>query len=105
MNIFTNAHVGLRLFFLVPEGLCNMQGLSIAAYFFILSTTVLEPDLGRLTKAHSDRRELWEYKKLHGSPVEGDSITGVNRPKSGSHTLFFLYPQFPLVTVGYNQSP
>ena len=40
----------------------------------------MEPDLGRFNR-------------------------GVNRPKSGSHMLFFLYPQFPLVTVGYNQSP
>ena len=40
-----------------------MQGLSIAAYFFILSTTVLEPDLGRLIIAHSDQRELWGKKK------------------------------------------
>ena len=29
---------------------------------------VLEPDLGRLPKAHSDRRELWEYEKKHREP-------------------------------------
>ena len=64
---------------------------------------VLEHDLGRLIKAHSDQRELWGYTEKNIEPDLGRfnnteqhkkgvvvSVYGVNRPKSGSHVFFFF---------------
>ena len=66
---------------------------------------VLEPDLGRLPKAHSDRKGTMGIEKTNLEPGLGRFTPRLNRPKSGSTVFISLPPQFPLVTVCYNQSP
>ena len=54
---------------------------------------VLEPDFGRLIKAHSDQRELWVKKKRLMEPDLGRFNRGVNRPQPGSGCFFYAFAQ------------